>query len=67
MKRQCAQNPMLQEFSLCGDAFDAFASGDADEEHEIAPGGGVVTCPDCCRSVKEIIASKYKLKPRAEQ
>lgn len=64
MKRQCAQNPLLAEFTLCGDAFDAFDSGDADEEHEVAPDGGVVTCGDCCEAIKDLKARKYKLKPR---
>lgn len=64
--RRCAQNPMQAEFSLCGDAFDAFASGDAEEPHEIAGPGQTINCEDCCRAVREIKSMRNPLKPRSE-
>lgn len=64
--RVCAENAINAEFTLCGDAFDAFASGDADEEHECAEPGGVITCPNCCKIIKDLRESRYKLKPRSE-
>lgn len=63
-KRQCAMNPILAEFSLCGDAFDAYDSGDAEEQYEIVAFGGTVTCPQCCIVIAEVKAMKYKLRPR---
>ena len=62
--RKCAQNTSNPEFTLCGDAFDAFASGDADEEHECAGQGGTVTCPECCTQIRDIRDMRYRLKPR---
>ena len=64
MKR-CAQNPMLEEYSLCGNAFDAFASGDAPEPHEIAGPGQIINCPECCAAVREIKRMRNPLKPRS--
>lgn len=64
--RQCVINPISAEFSLCGDAFDAYDSGDAEEEHEIVGAGGVVTCQQCCTIISEIKAAKYKLRPRKD-
>lgn len=62
--RRCAVNPILAEFSLCGDAFDAYDSGDAEERHEIVELGGTVTCSRCCFIITEIRTAKYKLRPR---
>ena len=39
------------EFTVCGIAFDAFASGDVDEETVFAEPGEIVTCPDCQRTI----------------
>lgn len=66
-KRKCAQSTSQPEFSLCGDAFDAFATGDADEEHEIAVQGGTITCPACCEQIRDIRSMHYRLKPGGEQ
>ena len=64
--RRCAQHPIQAEFSLCGDAFDAFDSGDAEEPHEIAKPGQSITCPVCCRAVQEVKAMRNPLRPRKE-
>lgn len=64
--RRCAQNPLQAEFSLCGNAFDAFDSGDADEPHEIANAGQVINCEDCCRAIREVKAMRNTLRPRSE-
>lgn len=64
--RQCVMNPILAEFSLCGDAFDAYDSGDAEEEHLVVDAGGTVTCPKCCFIITEIKTAKYKLRPRKD-
>ena len=66
MKRKCAQNSVNAEFTICGDAFDAFETGDADEEHECAGPGGVVNCPSCCAIIRDLRDMKYKLRPRSE-
>lgn len=63
-KRICAQSTSQPEFTLCGDAFDAFESGDAEEEHEHAEQGGTITCPACCRQIQDIRSMRYRLKPR---
>jgi hypothetical protein len=62
--RRCATNPLNREFSLCGDAFDAFASGHADEEFEFAKVGEPITCEKCCHAVSEIKKLRNPLKPR---
>lgn len=62
--RQCVGNPINPEFSLCGDSFDAYDSGDAEEEHEVVSVGGTVTCPQCCIIISEIRVMRYKLRPR---
>lgn len=43
------------EFSACGLAEDAFASGDweTDDEFTRAHRGLRVTCPDCCRAIRQ--------------
>jgi hypothetical protein len=65
--RRCAQHPLLAEFSLCGDAFDAFASGDVDEPYVIAEPGQSINCADCCRAVAEIKKTRNRLLPRSDQ
>lgn len=64
--RRCVANPFLPEFSLCGQAFDAFDSGDADEPFEFAGEGSTVNCEDCIRVVKEIKKLRNPMKPRSE-
>lgn len=57
MKR-CAVDPLFAEYTLCGDAFDAFESGDADEPIVFAESGQTITCERCrkiidyCKSLK---------------
>ena len=64
--RVCAGSAAQPDFTLCGDACDAFDSGDADEEHVEAEKGQAVTCPKCCAVIENIRAMRYRLKPRDE-
>jgi len=48
-----------QEHSLCGMAFDAFDTGDADEQIVFAKDGETVTCPDC-RDAIDFVRRYYK-------
>lgn len=64
--RVCAQDGFNGEYTLCGDAFDAFATGDAVEDHECAGKGGVITCPQCCKVIQDVRDMRYRLKPRDE-
>lgn len=43
-----------EEFSLCGLAFDAFESGDADEPVEFAKSGQKITCEECRDVIQKI-------------
>lgn len=61
--RVCAQNAVNSEFTLCGDAFDAFVSGYAAEEHNCAGRGQVVTCPKCCQIIQNLRDMRHRLKP----
>lgn len=54
MQVKHAQNPVLAEYSICGLAFDAYESGDADEQVLFAKPGETVSCRDCRRAVIEI-------------
>ncbi|WP_458736982.1 hypothetical protein [Pseudomonas chlororaphis] len=65
--RVCAGNPVNGEFTLCGDAFDAFATGDADEEHVQAEKGQTITCDKCCAVILDVRQMRYRLKPRVEE
>lgn len=55
----CMHNPGHSEYSLCGDAFDAFDSGDKDEPIIIGKSGDRITCEQClsiiatCKSIKD--------------
>ena len=50
-----AQNPAAgAEFTVCGLAFDAYNSADADAPVLFAKPGEVVTCSECRKAVKEI-------------
>ncbi len=48
-----------QEHSLCGMAFDAYSSGDAEEEIIFAKPGETVTCADCKRHI-DFVRKHYK-------
>lgn len=55
MTRVCGQSPEQEEYSLCGDAFDAAMSeGDPDLEFVIAAPGQRITCEVCLRHIGEI-------------
>jgi hypothetical protein len=64
--RRCAMNPLQAEFSLCGDAFDGFASGDLDEDYKLADPGESINCPSCCQIIREVKAIRNRLRPRSE-
>ena len=50
------------EFTLCGYAFDAFSSGNMDEDvgEMKATSSKTVTCPDCVRMIERIKKVKTK-------
>jgi hypothetical protein len=64
--RRCAESPVQPEFSLCGDAFDAFESGDASESYELAKPGQSITCSMCCTAIREIKAIRNPLRPKKD-
>lgn len=64
--RRCAESPNQPEFSLCGDAFDAFSSGDSDEPFEFAGEGQTVNCEMCVSAIREIKKLRNPLRPRSE-
>lgn len=64
--RRCAENPINAEFTICGDAFDALETGDADEAHECAGPRQVVNCPSCFAIIQDLRDMKYKLRPRKQ-
>lgn len=66
MMRVCAQNAVNGEYTLCGDAFDAFVTNFAEDEHSCAGRGEVITCPKCCQVIQGIRDMRYRLKPRGE-
>lgn len=47
----------LQEYSLCGLAFDAFDTGDHDDPIMFAESGETVTCEQCRRALDQFRAS----------
>ena len=49
-----AENPVMSEYTLCGMAFDAYASGDSEEPISFACGNEAITCKHCRRAVTEI-------------
>lgn len=55
------------EHSLCGMAFDAFESGDADEPIVFAGDGELVTCADCKSQIDHVRDSfkGYRYQPRS--
>ena len=62
--RRCAMNPMQAEYSLCGEAFDAFDTGDTPERFEFAEEGRSITCRRCCEAIREIKGLRNPLRPR---
>lgn len=65
--RRCAESPSNSEYTLCGDPFDAFDCGDAGEPHEIASHCQSITCPECCRIIRDVKAITNPLRPRKER
>jgi len=57
------------EFSACGLAEDAFASGDleADDQFVRARPGLTVTCPDCCLAIRQWREDSRGLKLKGPQ
>lgn len=53
----------LPEFTMCGIAFDAFMSGDVDEEIVFAKKGQIVDCEDCRRAIDHAKQFKGYLQP----
>lgn len=62
--KRCAESPLNSEFSLCGDAFDIRAVDGSAEECDIAKPGESITCPECCRIIREVKALRNPLRPR---
>lgn len=54
---------MNGEFTLCGDAFDAFESGDADEPVHFAAPGQLISCPKCREVINHCKAVKHWKEP----
>lgn len=58
---KCATMPGLgNEFTVCGDAFDAHESGDSERPIVFAKRFETVTCPNCLAILKELRQS-YKV------
>jgi hypothetical protein len=57
-----------QEHSLCGMAFDAFDSGDAEEPIIFAKSGEVVTCQECRAELDFVRRAycRYRYEPKAQ-
>jgi hypothetical protein len=51
-KGVCIMNPIMGEFTICGDAFDLYT--DEPEYEQIPTARRVVTCPDCALIVKDL-------------
>ncbi len=51
------------EHTLCGDAFDAYESGDSDKPIVIGQVGDIVTCPICKIEIDYVMETfkKYKV------
>ncbi len=63
--RRCAASPVQPEFSLCGEAFDAFDEKLTSEPYEIAEPDQSITCPMCCEAIREIKSIRNPLRPRS--
>ena len=50
----CATSPVNPEFTLCGDAFDAYESGDSERPIIFAKQGERVNCEQCLIVIIEI-------------
>lgn len=58
-ERLCAQGySQGGEFSLCGDAYDAVASGDSDTPYRLAERGERVNCENCLAALR-YLADRY--------
>lgn len=66
MDRVCMWMPGNAEISLCGDAFDAFESGDSDEQFRIAESGDRITCEKCLQIIATVKAIKRNRAPTPE-
>lgn len=64
MDKRCMQSPNQAEFTLCGDAFDAFDSGDADEPIVMAKPGQTITCEDCRLIISEVKRVRQWVAPK---
>lgn len=53
-----ADSAINSEFTMCGVAYDAFDTGDAEEPIVFAKDGETVTCTDCRRVINH--AKKFK-------
>lgn len=61
--RRCAESPLNGEYSLCGDAFDAFID-DPESEFVVAAPAQSITCPKCCQIIRTVKAMRNPLRPR---
>lgn len=59
MKPDICAPSAIAEYTLCGMAFDAHESGDADEPIVMAKRGEIVTCEDC-RGVIKYVKRSFK-------
>lgn len=59
----CCENPSMREYSLCGVAYDAFDTGDAESPVAIAKKGQTITCPDCRNVIAEVKSIKHWKQP----
>lgn len=66
VRRRCATSPSNAEYSLCGDSWDAFDSGDAEEPFEFAEDGQTINCEECCKVIREIKKLRNPLRPRSD-
>lgn len=62
--RRCAMSPLNAEFSLCGDAYDGFDSGDLPEPFVFAEEDQSINCPNCCEAIRAIKTIRNPLRPR---
>lgn len=51
------------EFTVCGMAFDAFESGDADAPIVFAGTRQFITCQECCEIIQQFRSATWRLLP----
>lgn len=61
----CVMNPIMGEFTLCGDAFDLFT--DEPEYEQRATNRRTVTCPQCSTIILSLRGVRASAKLDAEQ